>query len=1207
MSTLRALFRSSRSRSGASPSGGVRRALRARAARVSTALLISVMVASIMPASVFAGIPQTFTWGGFPTYKYWGDADFVFAAVPDDHTATVVFSSGGTCEVTATGNLTARIHITSRGLCTINAYVPGGGGYESALDTKSFPIYPASQYIDFPSLKVEVGSNVHLVATSKDARGTATGLPVSFETAAGAHCNVYQDYYRVWQVEGITGGDCTVKATQAGDINYNSAETLQVITVVKHDQTITFPTISNKLPGSDFWLSVSASSGLTVSLAPSGGCELVGLHVYVTAANGSCTITASQGGNGYYERAPNVVRTFDIAKADQTITFPTPWNKATDEADFSLSTSAGSSSGRPLTFNVAAPSQYTGTPSQCTVVGWDTLHLTGNVGSCTVTASRPEDAQYKQATPVTQSFYVGYVRGKIKEVALNQLALYRYDCGHWCGSNWCAKWAKWVWSTAGVPDQLGLERLNSWAHSFYDYGTTYGTYWTVPHVGDAVVFLGHGTGIDATAQASTWDKEGDPNVGIQHVALVTGVDPATKTFTSIGGNQGGLVTPNGAYSWTVGAWASTNGREGQYAKGQQGNGAGTFKIGGFISPVRIDRFPTSRRTYLMQTGDSATGSFAVASSAGETAKVGITVGPFFSDVDLTLHRPDGTLVSPSDPGVTFTKSANSIEVSITGAQPGVWTYEIHAVALEDGGEDIQFAVESTPVMTAFVGQDSQESQYLQPATFTATLRSADGVSIPPGSVQFNLDGNPVGSPVALDSAGQASWTTSDLSIGSYVVSVEYLGSDPFVAHTSAPVTHVVTRADQAIDFGALAGKTYGDADFGVSATASSGLAVSFAAAGDCTVSGTTVHIVGAGSCTITASQAGDGNYNPAPDVAQSFDIAKKALTITADDATKLYGQTLSFAGTELSVAGLVAGDGVSSVTLTSAGQSAGAQPGSYEIVPSAALGTRLSNYDIAYRNGTLTVNLVAIVGLDSVSITGSEVFDAVPNGGVFVVSNGSITITGSAAIRGDVRSTQGSVGLTGSTVVTGDVFAGTTIASVSRIRGLASPNSPVPALIAPAVAACSPYGSAAGLSGSYTYDPATGNLTVSGSKTLTIASGSYCFGSISLSGSAKLVVSGPVTIRLTGKFSVSGSAAINSTGNAASLQISTSYAGSNGVVISGSGVAHLTMYAPAAQVVISGSAEIAGLLLGKSVSVSGSAAIHQDSSAVGVWAGYYRN
>jgi hypothetical protein len=80
----------------------------------------------------------------------------------------------------------------------------------------------------------------------------------------------------------------------------------------------------------------------------------------------------------------------------------------------------------------------------------------------------------------------------------------------------------------------------------------------------------------------------------------------------------------------------------------------------------------------------------------------------------------------------------------------------------------------------------------------------------------------------------------------------------------------IAKADQTISFAALPNKGYGDPDFSVSATASSGLAVSFNATGACTVSGSTVHLTGAGACTITASQAGTGNYNPAPDVGRTF-------------------------------------------------------------------------------------------------------------------------------------------------------------------------------------------------------------------------------------------------------------------------------------------------------------------------------------------------
>jgi hypothetical protein len=70
-----------------------------------------------------------------------------------------------------------------------------------------------------------------------------------------------------------------------------------------------------------------------------------------------------------------------------------------------------------------------------------------------------------------------------------------------------------------------------------------------------------------------------------------------------------------------------------------------------------------------------------------------------------------------------------------------------------------------------------------------------------------------------------------------------------------------TKQDQTITFAALGGKTYGDADFGVSATASSGLSVTFIASGPCTVtSGHRSTFSAAGSCTVTAQQAGNASY-----------------------------------------------------------------------------------------------------------------------------------------------------------------------------------------------------------------------------------------------------------------------------------------------------------------------------------------------------------
>ncbi len=85
------------------------------------------------------------------------------------------------------------------------------------------------------------------------------------------------------------------------------------------------------------------------------------------------------------------------------------------------------------------------------------------------------------------------------------------------------------------------------------------------------------------------------------------------------------------------------------------------------------------------------------------------------------------------------------------------------------------------------------------------------------------------------------------------------------------------KASQTITFDPLTDKTFGDPDFSVSASASSGLAVSFAAAGNCSIAGSTVHLTGVGSCTITASQGGDATFDPAPSVSHSFNINQPAV------------------------------------------------------------------------------------------------------------------------------------------------------------------------------------------------------------------------------------------------------------------------------------------------------------------------------------------
>jgi NADH dehydrogenase/NADH:ubiquinone oxidoreductase subunit G len=152
----------------------------------------------------------------------------------------------------------------------------------------------------------------------------------------------------------------------------------------------------------------------------------------------------------------------------------------------------------------------------------------------------------------------------------------------------------------------------------------------------------------------------------------------------------------------------------------------------------------------------------------------------------------------------------------------------------------------------------------------------------------------------------------------------------------------VDKANQTITFASLDSKTYGDADFELSATSSSGLVVSYASSDEtvAAVEGSTVRIVGAGATTITAAQAGDDNYQAATDVLQTLTVDKANQTITfASLDSKTYGDAdfellatsssglaVSYASSDQTVATIegstvrIVGVGATTVTAAQAGR-----------------------------------------------------------------------------------------------------------------------------------------------------------------------------------------------------------------------------------------------------------------------------------------------
>jgi hypothetical protein len=95
-------------------------------------------------------------------------------------------------------------------------------------------------------------------------------------------------------------------------------------------------------------------------------------------------------------------------------------------------------------------------------------------------------------------------------------------------------------------------------------------------------------------------------------------------------------------------------------------------------------------------------------------------------------------------------------------------------------------------------------------------------------------------------------------------------------------------------FGPFDNQSFKNGRVSISATSSSGLAVTFTTTSTkCSISGNVVTFLGIGSCTITAAQAGDSKYNAAPSVDnQTFQITadkpdQPALTSVTPGATKV--------------------------------------------------------------------------------------------------------------------------------------------------------------------------------------------------------------------------------------------------------------------------------------------------------------------------------
>lgn len=157
-----------------------------------------------------------------------------------------------------------------------------------------------------------------------------------------------------------------------------------------------------------------------------------------------------------------------------------------------------------------------------------------------------------------------------------------------------------------------------------------------------------------------------------------------------------------------------------------------------------------------------------------------------------------------------------------------------------------------------------------------------------GDQPFDLSAAvPSGLPVTFTSsnpqvAAVVGKTVTIVGAGTTTITAAQTGNTYFAAATPVPQQFVVNKSPQTITFAGPAAHTFGDGPFSISATATSGLSVTFTSSNPAiaSVSGTTVTVAGAGTAQLIANQTGDNNYQAAVAVVRDLVIAKASQVIT---------------------------------------------------------------------------------------------------------------------------------------------------------------------------------------------------------------------------------------------------------------------------------------------------------------------------------------
>jgi uncharacterized repeat protein (TIGR03803 family) len=245
-----------------------------------------------------------------------------------------------------------------------------------------------------------------------------------------------------------------------------------------------------------------------------------------------------------------------------------------------------------------------------------------------------------------------------------------------------------------------------------------------------------------------------------------------------------------------------------------------------------------------------------------------------STVNFNGSAAATTFVSSTELTATITAS----DIAVAGS---------YNITVTNPGNEVSNAVSFT-----VTGQASQTiafgplaNQFLGTAPFPVSATATSGLPVNLASL----------TPAVCTVLGN---TVTLVSAGTCTIEATQPGNTTYAPAQSVDRSFQVQRVSQQIAFANLPNRILGAAPFTVSATATSGLPVSFASLtpGVCMVSGNTVTLASAGTCIIEASQPGNTTYAAAQPVDRSFQVAKAltSMALTASPGPYVSGVPITF-------------------------------------------------------------------------------------------------------------------------------------------------------------------------------------------------------------------------------------------------------------------------------------------------------------------------